>query len=216
MQTINQLVEEINKEFVEVVGGSFIHTETGEMFTGTEVKKYVQRKIEQYNIEHMRKVNMTALKEFDIIPEQNITNKRSKQNLKKKKSPKSNYDGGEFNMAYRNRLEAMSNMKLDNNEKLVYYVLRDFISYPSNSVKINDEIPKFTDLENIVGLKERTIRKALKSLEERGVIKLKQEGYRKAIIVNPEYYASGKDLNTDILQMFGLVDCDDKVESYIN
>lgn len=217
MQTINQLVEEINKEFVEVVGGSFINTMTGEVFTGAEVRKYVQRKIEQYNIEHMKQVSLTALKEFDIAPDQHITNKRSNENLKKKKNLKSTYDGGQFNMTYRNRLEVMSNMKLDNNEKLVYYVLRDFIAYPSNSVVIREETPRFVDLEEIVGLKERTIRKALKSLEERGVIKLKQDGYRKSIVVNPEYYASGKDLNTETLQMFGLVECDDdKVESYLN
>jgi predicted transcriptional regulator len=107
-------------------------------------------------------------------------------------------------------------MKLEVNEKLVYYVLRDFVSFPSNSVLINNEVPTIEDLEPLIGLKERTIRKALKGLEEKGLVIMKRAGVRKVIFFNPYYYASGKELDTNTLKMFKLLECnDDKVEEYI-
>lgn len=122
----------------------------------------------------------------------------------------------EANFVFRESINCLVSMKLEVNEKLVYYVLRDFIAYPSNSVMINEQIPSFVELEVIVGIKERTIRKALKSLEIKGLIKLVQSGHKKAIYVNPAYYASGKELNIDVLEMFELVECDNrKVDAYL-
>jgi DNA-binding transcriptional ArsR family regulator len=72
------------------------------------------------------------------------------------------------------------------------------------------------ELEPIIGLSERSIRESLKSLEEKGLIKLIQSGHRKAIYINPSYYATGKDLDSDTLQMFSLIKCDDeKVNEYL-
>ena len=108
------------------------------------------------------------------------------------------------------------NMKMDKNEKLVYYVLRDFVQYPSNCVIINDVVPTFKDLEPITSLTERTIRDAIKALESKNILKLNQSGHRKAIYINPEYYASGKELSVDTLKMFGLLTIDEeKIESYL-
>jgi hypothetical protein len=107
-------------------------------------------------------------------------------------------------------------MKLENNEKLVFYVLRDFIAYPSNCIMINGHIPSFPEFEAIVGLTERTIRKAIKSLIEKGLFQTKMSGHKKALYVNPAYYASGKNLDIDTLKMFGLLEFDEeKVESYL-
>lgn len=216
MQTIENYIGELNKEFVEVVGGSFVSAKTGEIFTSTEVQKYVKRKIEEYNVKYLEDVKRKSMKAFDLIPEQNLINKRSTEKHNKRINQKQRYDGGDFNMVYRNSLKGVMKMKLENNERLVYYTLRDFINYPTNSIMINDEIPKIEDLESIVGLKERTIRKSLKSLEEKELFKLVQSGHRKAIFVNPVYYASGKEINIETLHMFDLVECDDnKVEDYL-
>ena len=107
-------------------------------------------------------------------------------------------------------------MKLSNNEKLVFYVLRDYIQYPTNCIVINDSIPSIKDLEPLVGLTERSMVGVLKSLEEKKLIKRVQSGHKKAIYVNPEYYASGKDLEIETLKLFGLLECDDtKIDQYI-
>lgn len=126
------------------------------------------------------------------------------------------YEGGDFNIVYRNKIEGVNNMKLNNNEKLVFYVLRDFAQYPTNCIVIKDSIPAMKDLEPIIGLNEKTIRRSLKSLEEKTLVKLVQYGHRKSIYINPEYYATGKDLDIKTLQLFDLIDCDDeKINDYI-
>ena len=122
-----------------------------------------------------------------------------------KKETKTTYEGGDFNIVYRFKLEELLNMKLEVNEKLVYYILRDFTVFPSNSIMINDKVPTFEELEAIVGLKERTIRKAVKNLEIKGLFKLKQSGHKKVIYVNPSYYATGKNLDIDTVKMFDLM-----------
>jgi hypothetical protein len=157
-------------------------------------------------------LKQTANEITGVRTDQRIVNGRSK---KKKLKNRDTYDGGNFNIVYENKLEEVVNMKLNNNEKLVYYVLRDYAQYPTNCVIIKNHVPAMIELEPIVGLSERSIRDSLKSLDEKGLIKLVQSGHKKAIYINPEYYATGKDLDTDTLQIFGLIDCDDeKVDKY--
>lgn len=214
MQDIKEYVNKLNNEFVEVVGGSYVRVDTGEIFTKTEVQKYVQLQLENYTNKNLEKIKQTSFKSLGVMPDQIIIKRKTKE---KHKNNKDKYDGGDFNIVYRNKILEVHDMKLEVNEKLVYYVLRDFIAYPSNCIMINEQIPTFTELENVIGLKERTIRKVIKSLEEKGLFKLMQSGHRKAIYVNPIYYASGKELNIETLEIFGLVECDSrKVESYIN
>ena len=126
------------------------------------------------------------------------------------------YDGGNFNIVYENKILEVQNMKLNNNEKLVYYSIRDFAQYPTNCVVIKDSIPTMVELEPIVGLNEKSIRKALKTLNKKSLVKLVQYGHRKAIYINPEYYATGKDLDIKTLEFFDLIECDDeKINYYI-
>ena len=126
------------------------------------------------------------------------------------------YDNGSFKKVYINNVEKLELLDLNNNEKLVYYVLRDYAQYPTNCVVIKEHIPTMAELEPIVGLSERSIRESLKSLDEKRLIKLVQSGHRKAIYINPEYYATGKELDTEVLHMFGLIQCDDeKVNEYL-
>ena len=218
MQNIEMFIENINKEFKEVVGGSFIKLESGEIFTQSEVLKYIQRKLELFNVDLLHNNSEKIKESFGIENSQRLVNKNSKKPMRNHMATKSMYDGSGnhgFNIVYRGRLEDLQNMKLDKNEKLVYYVVRDFIQYPSNCVIINDVIPTFKDLEPITSLTERTIRDALKALELKGILKLVQSGHRKAIYINPEYYASGKELNIDTLKLFGLLKIDDaKIETY--
>lgn len=220
MQNIENFIQEINAEFREVIGGSFIKIETGEIFTQSEVLKYIQKKLEIFNAKLLNKNNMVAEKVFGIESAQRLINKKSKIPKRNHGANKAEYDGtGKlgFNIVYRERMEDLGNMKLDKNEKLVYYVLRDFVQHPSNCVMVNNSIPTFKGLEPLISLTERTIRDALKTLEEKNLLKLIQSGHRKAIYINPEYYATGKELNIDTLKMFNLLDIDeDKINSYLD
>jgi hypothetical protein len=73
------------------------------------------------------------------------------------------------------------------------------------------------ELEPIIGLTERSIISALGKLEVFDLIKRKQYGHKKAIYFNPYYYASGKDLDIEVITMFGLMECDDdKVNDYLS
>lgn len=210
------LIDEMNNEYKEVVGGTFVRIDSGEPFTKTEVDKYVARRLEEYSKSQLKEIKEVGSNVFGVETEQILINKRSRK--PKTSKTKSNFDNGEFNIVYKNPIILLEliNMKLEINEKLIYYVLRDFISYPTNSILINGEVPSMTELEPLIGLKERTIRKALKGLEEKGFVKLKKTGVRNCIFFNPFYYASGKDLDINTLKMFELLEYDeDKVEQYI-
>lgn len=214
-ENLLKLVENINGEFETMIGGTYVRLDTGELFTQSEVDKYVSRRLEEFSKNQLQEVKNIRNEVFGLESDQILINKRSK---KPKTKTKARLDNGDFNMVYKNQNITMEliKMKLEVNEKLVYYVLRDFIAYPSNNILINGEVPTMLDLEPLIGLKERTIRKALKGLEEKGLVKLKLAGVRKCIFFNPFYYASGKDLEIETLKMFELLDYnEDKVEEYI-
>ena len=216
MQELEKYIEELNNEFIYLVTDEYVKKDTAEYFTKTEVSKYIQRKLEIYNADMLSENISKSRQLLGITPEQRLINNRSKKPTKSKNNSKDNYDGGNFNIVYREKVKELIDMNLSKNEKLVFFIIRDFAIYPYNCVMINDEIPRFTDLEPIVSLTERSIRDSLKSLEEKNVIKLVQSGHRKAIYINPQYYATGKDLSIDTLKMFNLVECDDeKVNSYL-
>jgi len=195
MSEMKDFVNEINSEFVNMVGGSYASIKTGEIFTQKELDKLVKSKVEAFNIERFKESVACG------VPLDQILMKKKPP----KKETKTTYEGGDFNIVYRSRLEELIGMQLEVNEKLVYYVLRDFTVFPSNSIMINDKVPTFEELEPILGLKERTIRKAVKALELKGLFKLKQSGHKKVIYVNPEYYATGKNLDIDTVKMFDLM-----------
>ena len=213
MEDLKNYIEELNKMFMEITGGSYCNISTGEIFTQTEVKKFIGLKIEEFNIQRQAEVNLIA-REQGIELDQKLINKRSK--TKKGKKLKEHYDGGEFNMVYRKELENKMALKLTLVEKGFYSWLCDFVSYPTNCVMINEQIPTIELLTNIIGIKERALRGHLKTLQVKGLIKLIQFGHKKAIYINPRYYASGKDLDIETLRMFDLIEYDeDKIKSYI-
>jgi hypothetical protein len=219
MQNIDNFIQEINGEFKEVIGGSFIKLESGEIFTQAEVLKYVQKKLEIHNAKTLRENNELAEKIFGIDTTQRLVNKKFKEPKRNHSVTKATYlkdENSKFNIVHRERIEDVNSMKLDKNEKLVYYVIRDFAQHPSNCVMINNIVPTFKELEPLISLTERTIRDALKSLEDKNLLKLIQSGHRKAIYINPEYYATGKELNIDTLNLFNLLEVDDnKINSYL-
>jgi len=209
------LVNGINSEFEEMIGGTYVRLDTGELFTQPEVDKYVSRRLEEFTKSQLAEVKNVGVEMFGVESDQLLINKRSK---KPKTKTKARLDNGDFNIVYKNQniIMELIKMQLEINEKLVYYVLRDFVSYPSNNILINGEVPTMLDLEPLIGLKERTIRKALKGLEGKGLVKLMKAGVRKCIFFNPFYYASGKDLQIETLKMFKLLAYnEDKVEEYI-
>ena len=208
---------EIDSKFMELQGGTFAYLETGEFFTKTEHDKYLQAELERYKVEVFATINQAAGQATDIINEQSlIINKKKEKPKYKKLKLREKYDGGNFNIVYTNRLEEIQSMKLSNNEKLTYYVLRDYVQFPTNCVCINDIVPSIKDLEPLIGLTERSIVNVLKLLEQKNLIKRVQSGHKKAIYMNPEYYASGKELEIETLKLFGLLECDnEKINSYL-
>lgn len=219
MQTMEDFINDVNKEFVKTIGGSFVKLESGEIFTNSEVDKYTERKLGEFQAALFQSNNKKAKELTGVRINQRLVSNRSKKPEKYHSTTKATYlkeEKTEFNIVHRPRLEEVKNMQLNKNEKLVYYILRDFVSHPSNCVMINNEVPVFKELEPLVSLTERTIRDALKTLEEKNLLKLVQTGHRKAIYINPEYYATGKELNITTLELFGLLDLDqEKVESYL-
>jgi ribosomal protein S25 len=214
-ELIRDFIVKEDSKFLEIQGGSFIQSETGEFITKSEHDKIIQAKLEKYKAEMFATANYVSNTEFGIENEQSLTKKKSP---KKKKNGKAreNFDNGDFNIIYRNKVEEVMNMKLTTNEKLVFYVIRDFIQYPTNCIVINDHIPTIKELEPIIGLTERSIITALVSLEKKNMLKRVQYGHKKAIYINPDYCASGKELDVDTLALFGLAKVDDKkVESYL-
>jgi ribosomal protein S25 len=214
-ELIRDFIVKEDSKFLEIQGGSFIQSETGEFITKSEHDKIIQTKLEKFKTEMFATANYVSNTEFGIENEQSLTKKKSS---KKKKNGKAreNFDNGDFNIIYRNKVEEVMNMKLTTNEKLVFYVMRDFIQYPTNCIVINDHIPTIKELEPIIGLTERSIITALVSLEKKNMLKRVQYGHKKAIYINPDYCASGKELDVDTLALFGLAKVDDKkVESYL-
>lgn len=213
-EQIRNFICEIDNDFQELQGNTFVYLETGEFFTKVEHDKYIQKQLEEYKMKMLSIVNIISEDEKNIKNEQILINKRSKKPKKTKLREK--YEGGNFNIVYTERLEEIQRMKLTNNEKLVFYVLRDFVQFPTNCVVIRDEIPSIKSLEPIIGLTERSIIDVLKSLENKRLLKRIQHGHKKAIYFNPEYYASGKELEIETLKMFDLLEYDEnKVDEYI-
>ena len=211
---IREYIYELESNFQEIRGGSFIEVNTGEFLTKGEHDKIIQSKLEEYKCRLFAEVNQTALNDFGIENAQKISNKRKPS--KKQSKVRDRFDNGEFNIVYRKKIEEVLVMKLSSNEKLVYYILRDFVQYPTNYVVIADTLPTTKQLEKVVGLSEKSIITALKGLEEKKLIKRKQVGHKKAVVMNPEYYASGKDLEIDTLAMFGLMEVkQDVIDTYL-
>lgn len=210
---ISDYIKQLNSEFIEVVGGSYCKVSTGEIFTQTEVNKYIKLKIEEYNTLYIASVRNIASQE-GVDLDQHLINNRSKKKIHKKLKEK--YDGGEFNMVYRERLGDIMALKLNATEKGVWYSLGELCTYPTNVVMINGNIPSFEDIALYVGMSERNLRRYLKVLEDKNLIKLSQCGFKKSIVVNPEYYATGKELDIDTLKLFNLVECnEDKINEYL-
>lgn len=219
MQPIEEFIIDINQEFIKTIGGSFVKLDTGEIFTNAEVEQYIEKRLSNFQSAQFQDNNQKAKKLTGVRINQRLVSNNSKKPEKHRSATKGTYlkeEKTEFNIVHRPRLEEVTNMQLNKNEKLVYYILRDLISHPSNCVMINNQVPVFKELEPLVSLTERTIRDALKTLEEKNLLKLVQTGHRKAIYINPEYYATGKELNITTLELFGLLELDqEKVESYL-
>lgn len=210
---LKEYIQQLNSQFAEIQGGEYVFLETGEIFTKSEVTKYIKGKIEEFNIIVVAQLKNEALNNGVEI-DQRLYNSRSKRKTTKKL--KDRYDGGEFNIVYRERIGEIMR-KLNATEKGVWYSLGELATYPTNTVMIDGEIPSLEMLSEYVGMSDRNLRRYLKTLEDLDLIKSTQCGYRKAYVINPKYYATGKDLVLETLRLFDLIECDDnKVNEYLS
>jgi hypothetical protein len=53
-----KLIDEINGEFKEIIGGTFVRLDTGELFTKAEVDKYATRKIELFSAQQLSEIKI--------------------------------------------------------------------------------------------------------------------------------------------------------------
>ena len=213
MEDLKEYIENLKEQFVKMTDTNYCNLTTGEVFTLAEVNKYMSRKIEEFNVMRNADVIRTA-RENGVEVEQRLINKRSKK--KKNGKCKERYDKGDFNIIYREEMINFMALKLTLIEEGVFSRLCKFLQYPTNCVMVNGNIPSIEILMTIMDLKERALRGHLKTLEQKGVIKLIQSGHKKAIYVNPQYCSTGKDLDIDTLNMFNLIECDnEKVENYL-
>ena len=182
MKDLKEYIETLKEQFVQMTDTNYCNLTTGEVFTLAEVNKYMSRKIEEFNLMRNADVIRTA-RENGVEVEQRLINKRSKK--KKSGKCKERYDKGDFNIIYREEMIGFMALKLTLIEEGVFSRLCKFLQYPTNCVMVNGNIPSIEVLMTIMDLKERALRGHLKTLEQKGVIKLVQSGHKKAIYVNP-------------------------------
>lgn len=213
MEELRKYIEELKGQFIQMTDNNYCNLTTGEIFTITEVNKYMTLQIEEFNKQRNAEVSYMA-RENGIEIDQRIVNTRSKK--AKKGKCKERYDKGDFNMLYREEMENFMALKLTLAEEGFFIRLCRFLHYPSNSVMVKGEIPSIEFFVTIMGLKERQIRTYFKSLESKGVIGMVNSGHKKVVYINPNYCASGKDLDIETLKLFNLTDCNDnKIEDYL-
>lgn len=111
----------------------------------------------------------------------------------------------------------ISKVNLDMQSKGVFYSFLELeIDSKDNIVTMKGNIPLYEDIAEYIGMSERNLRRYLSVLEEKNLIKITTFGFRKAIVINPEYYATGKDLDIETLKLFNILECDDeKINSYV-
>jgi hypothetical protein len=209
--------KELSKEFTSMVNGQYVKNDTGEIFTQAEITKYFKVKVDTYRADTVKDIDEKSNKTLGVVSDKVLVNKKTKK-IKVKKVLKEYYSNGDFNMVYRPEVENVHiDMKLNSMERIVYLTLRDFVVYPSSCLMFRGEIPTMENMGFLTGLNEKTVRKALKSIEKRNLIKSVNIKYRKAIYFNPKYYSTGKNINKETLKMFGLLQLDDdKIREYLN
>jgi hypothetical protein len=111
-EIIRDFIVKEDSKFLEIQGGSFIQSETGEFITKSEHDKIIQAKLEKFKTEMFATANYVSNTEFGIENEQSLTKKKSS---KKKKNGKAreNFDNGDFNIIYRNKVEEVMNFLLN-------------------------------------------------------------------------------------------------------
>ena len=193
----------LKERFEPLHANQFVDLESGEILTKDEMKKIQTKRTEEIKLDFFDDINKISLTILELENQQRVVNKRSKKSKKDNKVRFQYKSGYEFNKVFRDKIKEGEYMKLDKNEKLAHFVLRDFVSHPSNAIVIDGKIPKVEELAKICSLSKPTLTDALVSLEEKGLIKRVQEGKYKMIYFSPEYYSGGW-VDGETLELFGL------------
>lgn len=193
----------LKERFEPLHANQFVDLETGEILTKDEMQRIQVKQTESIKLKFFDDINKISRTVLELENNQRVVNKKSKKSKKDEKLKVQYKKGIEFNKVFRDKINGVEYMKLDKNEKLAYFVLRDFISQPSNAIVVDGRIPKVEELASMCSLSKPTLTDALKSLEEKGLIKRVQEGKYKMIYFNPEYCTGGW-VDKETLELFGL------------
>lgn len=174
-------VKRIVDSIVKIDENIYVDIDTSEMYeTQDDYEKAVSKKIALFMYKTKEEISK-ATKEYHKNFEDIIGMKNKNSKVPKKETAL-------FNVAIREAIMMKHEIGLDKWDKLVFYVLCDLISFPSNMVVLNDDVPLLKDLEPILDMKERKISECLKNLESRKLIIRKYIGVKRAIFVNPYIY----------------------------
>lgn len=208
LNEFKELAEGLKERFQEMHCNQFVDYETGELLTRDEMNKIQQEIIEDYKIQIFGDINKISMNVLELENQQRLVNKRSKKAKKDDKLRVQYKSGAPFNKVFRDMISKENYMKLDKHEKLVYFVLRDFITNPDNCVMIDGEVPTIDEMKEVVGLSKTVFIDSLKKLEEKGLIIRKFENVRRKLIYYNPKYATGGWVSEYTLDMFGLKRCD--------
>lgn len=199
-----ELAESLKERFAILPAGNFVDCETGEYLSKDEVDKIQENIIEDYKVNLFGDINAISANVLELENKQRLINKKSKTQKKDDKLKVQYKSGFEFNKVFRDMISKENYMELDKHEKLVYFVLRDFVTNPDNCVMIDGLIPTIDEMRKIVGLSKTVFINSLKSLEEKGLIIRKFENVRRKLIYyHPDYYTGGW-ISDSTLEIFGL------------
>lgn len=203
MLDFGEQVNKLKAKYKEKENGEYVNIKTSEVITKEEYERLFVALSKKY-------INKTAQEPAKYGIDAGVYIGGRKPITKKKVIKKSYYSNGDFNIMYRIAQKKIDSFELDIHTEFLYYKLATLLVHPYNVVQIDGVEPLFPDLAKHVKMSERKMYSSMKKLEELGVIKFLNAGHKKAIYMNPEYFATGTSLDKHTLILFGLFQSDDK------
>lgn len=172
-----------------------IDRDTGEIVYKKEAKK----KIEEEALKATKKSNEELLR-LGLSPNLKLTKVKRLQREYYTAKVKEDH---EFNKVFRVALrEVMQNQGLGKNARLAVGTLIGFITFPTNLILVDGQVPSNEDLEKLLDLSPVTLKKALNELEKHEVIKRVKEINQRLIYFNPFLVCAGGVVDVNTYSLF--------------
>jgi hypothetical protein len=203
MLSFEERLSKLKSKYEEREGGQYLELKTGEIIPAQEYDEVLKTFSKKF-------INKMSQEPAKCGIDAGIYVGNRKPITKKKVIKKSYYTNGDFTIMYRIAQKKIDSFELDIHTEFLYYKLATLLVHPYNLVQIDGVEPSFPELAKHVKMSERKMYSSMKKLEELGVIKFLNAGHKKAIYMNPEYFATGPSLDKHTLILFGIFQTDDK------